>query len=443
METGIAFFKKLTGNMGLKLVSLGLAFLLWLFVVSIENPVMNLSFTAIPISIENPDVMEAQGKAFELADSSRTVTVTVKAERSVLSELSRDNIKAVVDMNDLEGNRVPISVKSTRYSDRIKSISPVKEFANVIIEDLAASQFRIQVETTGNVVDGYAIGSTSVQNNVVRVSGPESIVNSIAEAVVRVNVSGMTSEIHTVVPILLLDENGDSVDTETLDVSLDQVPASVEIWKVVEVPIKGSYTGTPAAGYAATGTVVTDPATVFVTGNSTALKGLSAITLPDNLIDVTGETGSVTTEVNIEPFLPDNVYLDGNVNDGNVKVTAVIEEMSAMVVQVPYSRLTPMNLPEGMIIGNDLETSMVSVTIRGLGDRLDSVVPENIAGVLDLSGVGLNENGGVTPGSYAASVSLFLPDGVSQDTAVAHVLLQVKADAEGAAAGEEGTVSGN
>ena len=33
----------------------------------------------------------------------------------------------------------------------------------------------------------------------------ESVVSSIAEAVVRVNVSGMTSEIHTVVPILLLD----------------------------------------------------------------------------------------------------------------------------------------------------------------------------------------------------------------------------------------------
>ena len=88
----LTFIKKLTGNLGLKIISLGLAFLLWLFVVSIENPVMTLSFTSIPVTIENADVMEAQGKAFELADSSRTVTVTVKAERSVLSELSRDNI---------------------------------------------------------------------------------------------------------------------------------------------------------------------------------------------------------------------------------------------------------------------------------------------------------------------------------------------------------------
>ncbi len=437
METGIGIFRKLTSNMGLKLISLGLAFLLWLFVVSIENPVMNMSFTSIPISVENADVMEEQGKAFELADSSRAVTVTVKAERSVLSELSRDNIKAVVDMTELEGNRVPISVKSTRYSDRIKSISPVKEFANVIIEDLAASQFRIQVETTGNVMDGYAVGTTSVQNNVVRVSGPESIVNSIAQAVVKVNVTGMTSEIHTVVPLLLLDENGNSVDIETMDISQDQVSASVEIWKVMEIPVIPSYTGTPASGYAATGVVTSDPRTVSVTGNSKALKGLSSINLPETLLDLSGESGSKTVEVNIEPYLPDNVYLDTRESDGNVKITAEIEEMSAEVLQIPYGRLTPTGIPDGMVIGNDLNSSMASVTVRGLKENLSNLDPLSVTGILDLSEVPLNEGGTVTPGSYAGEVTLVLPEGITQDAAVAHVLLQVKSEGGEEAAAEE------
>ena len=449
MDTFIAFLKKLTDNMGLKLLSLGLAFLLWLFVVSIENPVMNLSFTSIPLSVENADVMEKQGKAFELADSSRTVTVTVKAERSVLSELSRDNIKAVVDMNDLEGNKVPISVKSTRYSDRIKSINPTKEFANVIIEDLAKSQFRIQVETSGNLPEGYAVGTTSVQNNVVRVSGPESIVNSIAEAVVRVNITGMTNEIHTVVPILLLDEDGDEVNTETLEVSLDQVSASVEIWKVMEVPVYAGFTGTPANGYVATGVVTTEPSSVYVTGNSSALKDLTSISLPSSLLDVTGETGTASSEVNVEYYLPDNVYLDTALSSGKVKITAYVEKMSSAVLQVPYSRLAVVGLPEGMIIGNDLNTSVVSVTVRGLKEKLDAIDEGSITGILDLSGIALNENGTITPGSYAGAVVLALPGDVVQDTAVAHVLLQVSSDAvegtpeggadEGAAPEGEGT----
>lgn len=428
IDTITGMIKKLTGNIGLKLVSLGLAFLLWLFVVSIENPVMNLSFTSIPITIENEDVMESQGKAFELADSSKTVTVTVKAERSVLSELSRDNIKAVVDMDDLEGNRVPIEVRSTRYADRIQSISPSKEFANVVIEDLASSQFRIQVETTGTVTDGYAVGTTSLQNNVVRVKGPESVVSAISEAVVRVNVSGMTSEIHTVVPVLLLDENGDQVDTTSLEVSVDQASVSVDIWRVEEINISASSSGIPAAGYAATGVVTASPASVFVTGDSSALAGLNTVTIPGSELDITNAMGNVAAEVNISSYLPAGVYIDTARNDGLVTITAEVEEAAATVLQIPYSNLAVTGLPDNMVIGNDMTASTVAVTVRGLKARLDVLNAAEITGTLDLSGIALNENGGVTPGSYAGEVTLLLPDGISQDTAVAHVLLQMKED---------------
>ena len=428
IETAVGMFKKLTGNLGLKLVSLGLAFLLWLFVVSIENPVMSYSFSSIPITVENADVMEDQGKAFELNDSSRSVTVTVKAERSVLSELSRDNIKATVDMAELNGNKVPINVKSTRYADRIQNISPAKEYANVTIEDLASSQFRIHVETNGNLPEGYAVGTCSVQNNVVRVKGPESIVNSISDAVVRVNVSGMTNEIHTVLPILLLDESGAPVDTETLEVSLDQVSTSVEIWKVVEIPVYGSCTGTPALGFVPTGTVTVDPSTIFVTGDSKALGGLSSVTIPEGELDITGATGDVTAEIKITGYLPEGIYPDPSRGVDTVKITANVEQARSEVLQVPYSNLQVTGLPENMTVGNDMTASMVAVTVRGLKSTLDGLKGESMTGVLDLSEVPVNENGTVTPGSYAGAVTLNLPEGVTQDTAVAHVLLQVNGD---------------
>ena len=436
INTAAGVIKKLTGNIGLKLVSLGLAFLLWLFVVSIENPVMNLSFSSIPITIENGDVMEAQGKAFELNDSSRTVTVTVKAERSVLSELSRDNIKASVDMTNLDGNKVPIEVKSTRYSDRIQSINPSKEFATVFIEDLASSQFSIQVETNGNLAAGYAVGTASVQNNVVRVKGPESVVSSIAGAVVRVNVSGMTSEIRTVLPILLLDKDGDEVDTSALEVSLDQVAVSVDIWKVQEIPVYGSYSGVPARGYAATGTVTAEPAMIFVTGENSALSTVSSISVPSSELDISGATGNVTTEINIASYLPKGVYLDSAGENGTVSLTAEVQETVPVVLQVPYSNLTITGLPENMTIGNDINASVVAVTVQGLRDTVTALDGNNITGVLDLSAVPLNETGSITPGSYAGEVTLSLPEGVVQESAVAHVLIQVNGENAGETAGE-------
>ena len=101
-----------------------------------------------------------------------------------------------------------------------------------------------------------------------------------------------------------------------------------------------------------------------------------------------------------------------------------------------------------MIIGNDMATSLVAVTVRGLQSDLDVLNGASITGTLDLSGIPLNENGTVTPGSYAGEVVLALPQGVTQDTAVAHVLLQMSGEtteepAEGAENGESEEETGN
>ena len=72
--------KKVTHNVGLKILSVLLAILIWLVVVSIDNPVKTEIFTSIPVEVENASVMEAAGKAYEISDSSKTVSVSVRAE---------------------------------------------------------------------------------------------------------------------------------------------------------------------------------------------------------------------------------------------------------------------------------------------------------------------------------------------------------------------------
>ena len=144
---GMSFFKalgqKLIHNVGLKILSIALAFLIWLVVVSIDNPVKTQVFTSIPVSVENADVMEKAGQAYEVAGSSRTVSVSVKAERSILSQLSRDNFTASIDLSEYSNGRVPIEVKATKYADRIISVTPRTAYASVSVEELEETQFSI------------------------------------------------------------------------------------------------------------------------------------------------------------------------------------------------------------------------------------------------------------------------------------------------------------
>ena len=126
-----------TNNVGLKILSLLLSVMIWLVVVSIDNPVKDQNFTQVPVTVLNGDTFEASGQAYELADSSSTVTVTARAERSVLSQLSRDDFSATIDMNNYSNGRVPISVALDGL-DEDALIKIIKEPKNSMIRQYTA-----------------------------------------------------------------------------------------------------------------------------------------------------------------------------------------------------------------------------------------------------------------------------------------------------------------
>ena len=115
----------LTKNLGLKIVSVLGAFVLWLVVVNVDDPVISKTYTGISVEILNGDVLTSQDKCYEVAGDSGTINVVVTAHRSVIDLMSKDYIKATADMKSLtSADTIPIEVKSTRYSDRIDSVTP-------------------------------------------------------------------------------------------------------------------------------------------------------------------------------------------------------------------------------------------------------------------------------------------------------------------------------
>ena len=257
--------------------------MIWLVVVSIDTPVKDQNFTQIPVTVLNGDVFEAAGQSFELADSSTTVTVTARAERSVLSQLSRDDFSATVDMANYSNGRVPISVKANRLSDRILSITPRTAYAVVQVEDLGSKQCSIDDEISGEPAEGYSVGDVILASNVVRVQGPESIVETIDKAMVRVSAQGMTRDMRTETPIVFIDRNGEDMDTSRLELSRSSVSVTVEIWEDKEIPITYGYSGTPAEGFATTGNLSATINTIELSGNPDALAGVGSITIPSSV----------------------------------------------------------------------------------------------------------------------------------------------------------------
>ena len=91
--------ERLTHNFGLKLLSLALAILVWIVVLSIEDPVYTREFSDISVTEVNGDQITEAGKAYSYVGGN-TVSVKVKGKTSVVNRLSKDDLLAVADLSD-------------------------------------------------------------------------------------------------------------------------------------------------------------------------------------------------------------------------------------------------------------------------------------------------------------------------------------------------------
>ena len=98
----------LTNNFGLKLLSVGLAFVLWVIVAQISNPVGTVTFSNVQVTLINADQLELQGKVYQVLDQTDIAKVTVRAPESVISTLSASDITAIADLAEIsEDGTVP------------------------------------------------------------------------------------------------------------------------------------------------------------------------------------------------------------------------------------------------------------------------------------------------------------------------------------------------
>ncbi len=407
-------WKKLINNIGLKIISLVAGLLIWIVVVGIDNPMKTQVFTGIPVNVENASVMEEAGKAYEVAETNRTVSISVRAERSVLNRLSRDNFTASIDLKDYSDGKVPINVKANRYADKITSITPRTTYANVAVENLGQKQFGIEAEITGEVPEGYSVGTVVVNNNIVRVSGPESIVNSIERAVVKVSVQGMTRDIRTESNIEFYDSDGIAVNTEDLELSRTDSEVTVAIWTNKNIPVVYGYTGIPADGYAATGNIMASINDIDVTGEREDLNVIDSISIPGTVIDITGADSSVNVKVDIADYLPGGISVAASDSEDTISDVAIeIQPLSEINVEVPMSNITVENVPAGMTAFAGTPGEVVVVSVRGLAATLSGINPAMITGRVDLNEVAVAQN--ITEwksGVYDANVIFTYPEGV-------------------------------
>ena len=277
-------------HLGLKVLAIALATLLWLTVAG--EHVVERSLR-VPLEFRNiPPQLEITG------DPPDNVDVRLRGSSAVLGRLDSGEVVAVVD---LTGGR-PGSRLFHLRNDEVRAPFGV-EVAQVLpstvsleLEKSATRMLPVVPAVFGEPAPGFVVGRRTAEPATVKVVGPESHVRALAEATTEpVNIAGSRDRVRDVVTVGVTDAAVRLDSSVSATVLVEVLPAPIET-EVEGVPIRWRNLG---GGMRAQ--VTPSVAKVSVRGRREALEALRADAI-EAFVDLAGlGAGRYNLRVQVDP----------------------------------------------------------------------------------------------------------------------------------------------
>lgn len=395
-----AFFRSLTHNVPIKLLSFAAAFLLWLVVVNNQDPVTSVTIDNIPVQIQNESYF-AEHDQYVTIESPMTISVTVSGKRSIAENVTPGDFAASIDYlsANVEEGRVPI-----QCSTNVRNLTISRQSASFIklnVQNMVSKELDIVLRTEGVPAQGYLVlpddQNIAMQPSKVVVTGPESIISELSAAEVVLNLENQSEDVSgRGKEIRFLDVKGNEFDideSETVTASAKMMTQlMIPVYKVMDLTLElPEIFEDPYSDYYV-GDVSLSITTITVYGNEEKLKTLGNITLSS--ISAVGETSTFTHRYNAESICRNlSLKVSGTVgllSDPDILCTVVMSPKSTRSFYLNHSAQYRMdNEIEGYTY--TFEDAADPLVIIGKSSELYAVNAADIVFVIDVSSCDLSQ----------------------------------------------------
>lgn len=380
-----------TNNLVLKISSLAVAFLVWIIVVNVSNPIVTRNIS-VPLNVVNANIITDAGKTYSLMGAN-SVTVSYEVRSRDQSRISASDFNASIDLGDMYDitGAVPIAVEVVNNKDLIiGAVASKPSIVRVSIEDLQRKEFTLTTKITGTPSDGFSVGEVKLDKTNVVVTGPVSVIGQISQIGVEIDVTGLDSDESGRAELKYFDANGNAfvISDNRVGKSFDNVGYSLVMLNGRTLALNFDVGGTAAQGYKFTGAESTTKS-IQVRGQPEVLEGLDSITVPASALSVEGATGDVNITVDIKNFLPANVTAVG---DTKVNVTLKVEALDKKSLTLTVNDLNIVGAKPGA--ATNIVPEKITVVVSGLSANLESVTNTDLKATLDVSEMNAGSNTG-------------------------------------------------
>lgn len=399
----------LTKNWTLKVLALGFSFLLWLIVVNVQDPVMTKKFSGIPVTIEHAEIITNRGNTYQVLTD--TISVEVTAKRSDIEKIKVANIQAVADMKNLDtksNSLIPIDVEINPYSGNYSyEAVAIPGNLEIKIEANKTKTFPITVETTGELKEGYVLGSAEVTPETIEISGPESLISIISKVSARVKLSGQSKDTELSAELLVYDGNGNALDLTRMEYDLGEegLVVSINLLKTKSVRVTFDTSGIQVADGYVLDSVTVEPEKIEVIGDPIDLTSLESIKIPADALIETNLSETVERTVDIADYIPLGFSVMDEATGAPVLVKIAVVKAGTRVFEFPVGSIYVLSAPEGYKMSYGT-TGNVAIAVTGAQEDLDAMETLGQGSVsVDLAGI-------KSAGKYTVPLQVVLPNGV-------------------------------
>ncbi len=330
---------KINNNMWLKVLSVGIAILLWLLVTNINDPVMTKRFTDITVEVINEDALTDSGYAYEIVEG-ETCSFTIQGKRSIVFNMTEADFSVVADFSKLSlTDAVPIDVSSKKYSDQIEITLGNTNTMKIEKDEIVNVSLPVNVSITGDVEEGYYPGETTATPNLIKVTGPKNLLSDAKEIRAEVDASGIGEDITVAAKPILYDKEGNTIESSQISMDASSVLVSIGLWETKSVNVNLSFEGEPESGYVMS-SFDYQPKTVLVAVSPDIYDELESLDLASVSLDGVSETYEEDIPVSSDSF-PDGVILAEELS--SIKVSAKIEKKVSRKLTFSSSDITIKN----------------------------------------------------------------------------------------------------
>lgn len=369
--------KLLKRNLLAKITCLILSLGLWMYIITIENPVKRRTFFDIPITYSNVD--QLRSKELVLTPGQNLVSdITVEGSfREILQKKSSD-ITLVLDFAGkslVEGeNKVPITAVLPNGMVQRGSIEKT-----IYLEPLVPKRFNVKSALTLETTDKSLYAPQPVIDTVVEVTGPKSVVEQVANVVAKESFTGLDVSTDKIVKLVPVDKEGKEIKSSlTLDKSYTSV--SINVYPVKDVKINEKTTGKINDGLMLK-SAKSNIDTVRIAGPKAVLDTLKTVDTEEVPLD---KVSLNQTEFPVKLQLPKDVFL----LDENNKLLENSFVVKVDVEAKPSKKISKEITISGKAQGNQVSIEgKKTVTIQVSGDKakLESLDSASISAQVDVN----------------------------------------------------------